>query len=120
MESGGQGGQHRRPQAGWFRRYVIGLGLGSAIAAYGAAALLTGRTFLPGYQVHSLLVHGRTGAALAAGYVSGGLYLVLRLFVEPRMTSRDRLRPLGMAQNGLLVVFIAALVYVLLHVTALT
>lgn len=119
--------EHNRQQAargrdglgGRLRTYVLGLGIGPAAALYGVLALLTRRTFLPGYQVQSLLVRGRPGMSLAIGYVSGGLYLFLRFYAERRVTAGRTAGQTYMAQNVLLVVFIAALVYALLHVGAL-
>ena len=100
------------------KRYVIGLGLGSIAAIYGLVALAVGRTFLPGLQGNGHTVAGASGRALAAGYLLGGLYLLLRLFVEPR-AGKDRPHALlYVLENLVLVGFIAALIYVLMHVGA--
>jgi len=100
------------------KQYVIGLGIGSVAALYGLVALAVGRTFLPGLQGNGHTVAGASGRALAGAYLLGGLYLLLRLFIEPR-TARDRPNALlyGL-ENLVLVGFIAALIYVLMHVGA--
>jgi len=104
---------------GWFRAYVVGLGLGVLAAVYGVVALIAGKTFLPGYQVHSLLITGRPGRALALAYLAGGLYLLLRHYAEDRIRSEKLVRRAYSLQNGLLALLIACMVYALLHVGSL-
>ena len=98
---------------------MLGRVIGPVAAFYGVVALLMGKTFLPGYQVHALLIGGRPGTALAAGYLAGGIYLVLRFHVERRPMSESTGRHVYTAETLLLTVFIASLVYALLHVGAL-
>ena len=109
-------GQDRPSRPAWPGRYVLGLGVGTAASLYGIIALAMGRTFLPGRHAHEVLVGGRSGFALALAYLLGGVYLLVRHFLEGAVRSgktRARLRAL---ENALLVGFIGALVYVLLHV----
>ncbi len=114
-----EGGPAPERGGGWFRCYVLGFGLGSAATLYGVLALLMGRTFLPGYHAAALLVKGGSALALALAYLTGGVYLLLRLFVErkaPAFTARSQVH---LAQNALLGVFIAALAYTLWRVGSL-
>lgn len=93
--------------------------VGAGAAAYGIVALATGRTFLPGYHASRLLIGGHTGAALALGYLSGGLYMVVRHYLEGMVSSPEGRSHLYLIEKALLVAFIASLVYSLLHVGTL-
>lgn len=106
-------------RGGWFCCYVLGLGLGSASALYGVLALLMGRTFLPGYHADALLVKGGSALALALAYLTGGVYLLLRLFVERKAPAFTARKQVYLAQNVLLGIFIAALAYTLWRVGSL-
>ena len=101
---------------GWVREYVLGLGVGTAAALYGIVAMVMGRTFLPSLHGTSHMVKNLSGLALAAAYLLGGLYLLLRLFLEKRMAPDLARRRLYVLENVILVGLIGALVYVLLHV----
>jgi len=100
------------------KQYVLGLGIGSVAAFYGVVALAMGETFLPGLKAQGHMVTGRSSTAMALAYVLGGVYLVLRLFVEPRLGSEGARGRLYATQLPLLVGFIIALIYVLMHVGA--
>ena len=102
----------------WFKRYVLGLGIGTAAMLYGVVAMVMGRTFLPGLKANGHTVKNLSGLALAAGYVLGGLYLLLRLYVEKRTGSVKGQWRLYWLENVILAGFIATLVYVLLNVGA--
>lgn len=95
---------------------MLGLGVGAAASVYGVVALLMGRTFLPGLAGGNHTVRNRSGQALAAAYLLGGLYLVLRLYLERRMGRPKRRSWLYWVQSAILAGFIGALVYVLLNV----
>jgi hypothetical protein len=108
--------QRSSPRSDWVKQYVIGLVLGSLSALYGLYALVTRHAFLPNLVPgHSTLV-GNSAMPLAAGYLSGGLYLVLRFFVHRRCRSEPARAQVYLAENALLMAFIAALVYLLLKV----
>jgi len=102
----------------WFKRYVVGLVIGPAAALYGVVALLMGKTFLPGVPGSQHALTGPSGRALAAGYLLGGSYLLVRFSIEKARPLPSGRPPLYALQNILLVGFIACLVYVLLHVGA--
>ena len=108
--------QHSPPARPWFWEYVVGLGLGGVAALYGLVALAVGRTFLPGLHGNGYTVGGTSGQALAGSYLIGGLYLVIRLYLEDRIESASGKSLLYLAQCLLLAGFIASLIYVLLHV----
>ncbi len=103
-----------------FRHYVAGLGLGIAIAGYGLLALVTRPAFLPGLIGGNSTVSGPRGTGLAFAYISGGLYLVLRLFAQPRVKSEVATGLLHHMQSAVLMVLIASLLYVLWQVGAVT
>jgi hypothetical protein len=94
----------------------VGLVLGLATAGYGLIALWTGRTFLPGIKGQTSTVTGSHGAAMAAAYVSGGLYLFLRFFLHKRCRSEWARAQVYLMENALLIVLIAVLAYVLWQV----
>jgi Mg/Co/Ni transporter MgtE len=106
----------RESRRRWVKEYVVGLGLGAALAVYGLIAFWTKHTFLPGLKGGNLTVSGLHGAGLAAAYVSGGLYLVCRLFVQRRCRSAAAQGQVYLIENVLLVVLIASLAYVLWQV----
>jgi len=110
----------REKEAGvaWFKRYVLGLAIGSAAALYGAVALLLGKTFLPGLPGSQHAVTGPSGYALAGGYLLGGSYLLVRFCLERALSWRGARPPLYALQNILIAGFVACLIYVLLHVGA--
>ena len=110
--------QERLSRTEWFKRYVVGLGAGTVAALYGIVAMLMGRTFLPGLTGTSHTVKNRSGLALAVGYLLGGLYLLLRLYLEKRMDPATRRSRLYWTENVLLAGLTAALIYVLLNVGA--
>jgi hypothetical protein len=110
--------QRRLSRAEWFKRYVLGLGVGTAAALYGIVAMLMGQAFLPGLKGNGHTVKNRSGLALAAAYVLGGVYLLLRLYLEKRTGFADGPRWLYWLENLILAGFIATLVYVLLRVGA--
>ena len=101
-----------------FRHYVAGLGLGVAVMCYGLLALVTRHAFLPGLIGGNSTVSGSRGTGLALAYMSGGLYLVLRLFAQPRAKSAPAAGLLHHAQNAVLLVLIGSLLYVLWQVGA--
>jgi len=109
--------KQERRRSGWLKRYVLGLAVGPAAALYGVAALLVGRTFLPGLHGDSHTVAGASGRALAGGYLLGGAYLFVRFYLEKRLAAK-RHAGFYALENLLLAGFVAALVYVLLHVGA--
>jgi hypothetical protein len=98
---------------------VVGLGLGTACALYGLLALWTHHTFLPGLKGGASTVSGAHGAAAAAAYLAGGLFLICRFYVQVRCRSFAARRRVYRVQNLLLVALIAALVYVLWQVGTL-
>ena len=100
----------------WFRRNVLGLGLGALAACYGIIALVVGKTYLPGLAGTDHTLSDQTGTALAGGYLAGGLFLLLRLYVEQRVRSEEGWKNLYLAQNVLLIALVACLIYVLMHV----
>ncbi len=108
--------QERNSRASWFRQYVIGLGLGLVSAVYGIIALLTRNSFLPGLKGGSHTVKGPHGVAVAIVYLAGGLFLIFRFFVDPRCHARHSRAEVYLAENLLLILLIAAAVYVLLSV----
>ena len=110
--------QERLSRGEWFRRYVLGLGFGMVVALYGIVAMLMGETFLPGLKGNGHTIKNRSGVALAAAYVLGGAYLLLRLYIEKRMRLANGPRWLYWVENLILAGFIATLVYVLLRVGA--
>ena len=99
----------------WTKQYVIGLGAGVVCAAYGLIALIVGKTFLPGLSGDDHMLHNRTGAALAAAYLVGGLFLILRLHLERKAQAPRTRENLYLLENVLLVGFIGTVVYVLFH-----
>jgi len=100
----------------WVKQYVLGLGFGVASVVYGLVALWTKHAFLPGLKGGSSTASGAHGAALAAAYVAGGLFVVCRFFLHTRLRSRWAHRHLYLAENVLLLMLIAALLYVLWQV----
>jgi hypothetical protein len=100
----------------WVWKYAMGLGLGGVATLYGLVALAVGRTFLPGVHGNGYTVGGTSGQALAGSYVIGGLYLIVRLYLEHRIDSDTGNSLLYALQCLLLAGFIASLIYVLLHV----
>ncbi len=100
----------------WIRCYVFGLGLGAVAACYGIVALIIGETYLPGLAGNDPTLSDQTGTALAGGYLAAGLFLLLRLYLEERVSSEEGWKNLYFAQNVLLIALIACLGYVLLHV----
>ena len=110
--------RQNKPLRQVLRQYVLGLGVGTLAAVYGVVALLMGSTFLPGLRAQGHLITGRSGAALGAAYLLGGVYLLLRMFVEPRVRSDSSRGHLYVVQIPVLAGFIVALVYVLMHVGA--
>lgn len=108
--------QQGSPRAGRFKRYVLGLGIGSAAAIYGLVALLMGKCFLPGLSGNNHMVVGRSGYALATAYLLGGTYLLVRLYLEKRLRQPGKRPPFYALENLLLAGFIVSLIYVLLHV----
>ncbi len=98
------------------KEYILGWTLGVAATVYGLIAMLTGRAFIPGLHGGDLTLGGRGGTALALAYMSGGVFLLLRLVLEKKTKSRSAQTALYMAQNMLLLVFIASLVYILVRI----
>lgn len=108
--------QSGKPRLRWLRQYVIALALGVPIAIYGAIALLTRNTFLPGLRGGNSTLTGPHGVAMAVVYLVGGLFLVCRFFVDPRCRSKHARSEVYLVENILLAVLIGAAVYVLLRV----
>jgi hypothetical protein len=104
------------PKRTWFREYVVGLGLGGASTVYGLFALWTQHSFLPGLKGGSPMLTGLHSAAIAAVYISGGLYLVVRFYVHERLRKPAGRRRAYLAENFLLIMLISALAYVLWQV----
>jgi hypothetical protein len=100
------------------KELVLGLVLGLVTAVYGAVALLTGHTFLPGLKGGNLTVTGAHGAALGVAYLVGGLFLFCRFFLHPRCRSEQSRGQVYLVENVLLVVLVASLAYVLWQVGA--
>ncbi len=100
------------------KKHILGRVLGPAAAVYGLIAMLTGRAFLPGLQGNGHTLGGRGGFAMALAYLCGGIYLFIRLAPDKRMKKKEVQMALYTAQSALLLVFIAALAYVLLRVDA--
>jgi len=100
----------------WLRRYVFGLGFGVTAACYGIIALIIGETYLPGLAGNDPTLSDQTGTALAGGYLAGGLFLLLRLYLEERVRNNEAWKNLYFVQNVLLIALITCLGYVLLHV----
>ncbi len=112
-----RGNDHERgPRGNWFRQYVIGLGLGLVSAVYGVIAMLTRNSFLPGLKGGSHTVTGSHAVAVALVYLAGGLFLAFRFFLDPRCRARHTRAEVYLAENLLLMLLIAAAVYVLLSV----
>jgi hypothetical protein len=110
--------QDARPLRRVWRQYVLGLGVGGAAALYGLVALLMGRTFLPGLTAPGHMATGRSGLAMALAYLLGGLYLLVRLFLEARARTNETRARLYALEIPILAGFIAATVYVLMHMGA--
>jgi hypothetical protein len=106
----------RGPRPSRFKEYVLGLVVGPLCAIYGLVALWMQQTFLPGLKGDGHTISGTRGAALATAYLTGGLYLLARLFIHHRCRSESARAQLYLAENVLLVLLIAALAYVLWHV----
>ena len=101
----------RMSSADWFKEYVLGLAAGSAGAIYGIAAMMVGRTYLPGRWVgRGRMVTGPAGFALALAYVAGGLYLVVHFFVDRRVHSVQAHNGLYVLQLVLLAAFACGLI----------
>ncbi len=100
----------------WFWRNVVGLGVGIAATIYGLFGLVARHAWLPGLRGNNHTANGLHAVAIALIYLTGGLYLVCRLFMHtrPRRRTDDSLLYLG--EVGLLVVLIGSLLYVLLKV----
>ncbi len=109
----------RQPRRSWLRLlrdYGIGLVVGLAAAGYGAYALMSRRTYLPGLKGGTATVHGSHGVGAALLYVAGGLFLVVRFFLHERCRSEPTRSQLYLLEVLLLVAFVAAAFYVLLNV----
>jgi len=109
-------GQRDGRRLGWLKEYVLGLGAGTLCMAHGLYGVVTRSAFLPGLKEGRFLLQGTSGLDLAVGYLTGGLYLLVRFFVHPRCRTESRRSQVYMVECGLLVGFMAALVYVLLKV----
>jgi hypothetical protein len=113
--------QPRGPRPSPFKEYVLGLVVGPVCALYGLVALWTRATFLPGLKGgDGHFVTGGQGAALAAAYVAGGLYLLARFFIHHRCRTEPMKARLYTAENLLLVALIAAMAFVLWSVGHVT
>jgi hypothetical protein len=108
--------QKRESGTNWLRQYVVGLGLGLVSAVYGLIALVMRNSFLPGLKGGSHTVKGPHAVAVAIVYLAGGLFLVFRFFLDPRCRARHTRAEVYLAENVLLILLIAAAVYVLLSV----
>ena len=104
------------PRAEWFKQYIIGLGIGATAALYGLVAMVMGKTFLPSLHGGSHTVRNFSGTVLAAVYLLGGAYLLMRYFLEKRMPPEEAHERLYIWEDLVLVGLIAAMIYVLLHV----
>ena len=98
------------------KKYGFGLALGWAATLYGVIALLVGKTYLPGLAGNDHTLSDQTGTALAGGYLAGGLFLILRLYVEDRVNTENGWKNIYFVENALLLALIGCLAYVLLHV----
>lgn len=103
------------------RDYALGLGAGPILALYGLVAMLTGSAFLPGS--HSMgggghTVTGSNAFPLAAAYLSGGLYLTARFYLDRKFNSLEAHNHIHVLQIVLIGAFIASLIYVLVRVGA--
>lgn len=100
----------------WLGEYVLGLGVGPLVALYGVYSAVMGRSMLPGLGAQPYAFEGRLGLDLAAAYLAGGLYLILRLYVHRRCRSESAWAQVYVAENALLIVFIGTVVYLLVAV----
>lgn len=100
----------------FFKRYILGWLLGPLSAVYGVLAMITGRVFLPGLHGDGFMLCGAGAPVLASAYISGGLFLFLRLALEREERSGPYRSLIYAAENVLLLAFICALVYVLVSV----
>ncbi len=100
----------------FFRQYVAGVGLAVFGVFYGAYALLVGESYLPGLRGGTSAVTGTHGRGVAIAYLAGGLFLFSRFFAEQRVHREGNRAQLYFVQIVLLLVLIAALIYVLLNV----
>jgi hypothetical protein len=107
---------NRSPAAAWIKEYVVGFGLAAALALYGVYALIVGWSYLPGVRGGAAAVSGMHGRGVALAYLVGGLFLFFRHFLEKRCRRQFYRDQVHFVENLLLIVLIAALVYVLLNV----
>jgi hypothetical protein len=91
-------------------------GVGCLAMLYGLVAALMGKTFLPGLHARWHMATGRSAYALAAAYVLGGLYLLLRFRLDRRARTDDARHSLYLMQVLTLIAFIVVLIYVLVNV----
>ena len=110
--------RQRASKAGWIKHYVVGVGLGAICAVYGVVALLVGKAFLPGLPGNDWTVKNRSGIALSLAYLIGGVFLLLRLPLRRLLHSERAKGRLCVVEVLLLLAFIGALVYVLIHMGA--
>ncbi|MBS3763626.1 MAG: hypothetical protein KGZ25_10035 [Planctomycetes bacterium] len=108
--------KQQRSRTSWIKEYVFGMVLGPLLATYGVIAFLVGQSFLPGLHGNGHTVGGSSGKALAAGYFLGGIYLFLRLYLQKRVRDERTDYAVYALENVILVGFIIALIYVLMHV----
>jgi len=109
---------HRKKMSrwAWIKQHVIGLGLGVIFSVYGVIAVLTDRAFLPALQGEEHILTNTNGFALGGAYLAGGVFLLLRFYMEKKVHAQPSRANLYLVQNLVLIVLIAALAYVLLHV----
>jgi hypothetical protein len=102
-----------RSRKSWLKQYVVGLGLGGLSALYGVVALLTGRTYMPGFTARDAVLRGAPADAMALAFLCGGGYLFLRFFLERRLHKSASRAQIYMVQVALLMAFIGSLLFVL-------
>lgn len=100
----------------WGKEYVVGLGLGTAAVLYGVAGIIMRRIYMPGFTAQDARLTGPSATAMAAAFIAGGLYLLLRLYGEKRLHTQSAKAQVYMAEVALLVAFIGGLLYVLFKV----
>jgi len=100
----------------WIKQNVIGLGFGLIFSLYGVVAILTDKAFLPALQGEEHILTNTNGFALGGAYLTGGIFLLLRFYLEKKVHAQPSRANLYLVQNLVLIALIAALAYVLLHV----
>ncbi len=99
-----------------WKDYILGLAAGVPLALYGLYALMSGSTYLPGLRGGTGTIPGSHGVGAAIMYVGGGLYLLVRFFVHPRVKTEATASQIYLLEIVLLTTFIVSAFYVLWNV----